>query len=356
MRIIVFFIVFLYHGLFGQNLVPNASFELANDTITGHTLSNTDFNINIDSWKSLSSATPDIIGSKFSVWRLDLPAPRTGNTMAGIQSFYRTVWTTTEPYCEYIGVKLNEALIPNKTYYVEFWIRRSGFTSPKMNKDDFLNSNYGILFSIRERYKEHDKSSFTAGVRAAPQVSTDAKVLITDQEWTKVSQYFTPDEAYEFLYIGQFLSEEVRPVLMKGYYLIEDVLVQPVADFTTLDKGADLPVGSIIPLNNVNFLSGTTTLSDNSSYELLEDLANYLREKPTIKIRINGHTDAEGSEKSNLILSKKRAKSISTILTQKGISEDRIDWKGFGELVPIADNTTASGRLQNRRVEFEVIN
>ena len=88
------------------------------------------------------------------------------------------------------------------------------------------------------------------------------------------------------------------------------------------------------------------------SFPLLDEVALALADNPTIKVRIEGHTDSQGTDKSNLKLSKNRAASVRKYLIGKGVAADRMDAQGFGEGVPIADNRTADGRAQNRRVEF----
>ncbi len=88
------------------------------------------------------------------------------------------------------------------------------------------------------------------------------------------------------------------------------------------------------------------------SFALLDEVALALKDNPTIKVRIEGHTDSQGSDRFNLKLSKNRAASVRKYLIGKGIEADRMVSQGFGEGVPIADNRTADGRAQNRRVEF----
>jgi outer membrane protein OmpA-like peptidoglycan-associated protein len=71
-------------------------------------------------------------------------------------------------------------------------------------------------------------------------------------------------------------------------------------------------------------------------------------------VRIEGHTDSQGSDKFNLKLSQQRAASVRTYLITKGTDPARMVAEGFGERVPIADNRTSGGRAQNRRVEFVI--
>ena len=69
---------------------------------------------------------------------------------------------------------------------------------------------------------------------------------------------------------------------------------------------------------------------------------------------INGHTDNVGSDAYNQKLSEARAAAVKKYLAGKGISEAAMSTAGYGESKPIADNATAAGRQNNRRVEFEI--
>ena len=67
---------------------------------------------------------------------------------------------------------------------------------------------------------------------------------------------------------------------------------------------------------------------------------------------IIGHTDNDGDDAKNLLLSKKRAAAVKVNLVSMGIAASRLTTDGKGESAPIADNTSAAGKAQNRRVEF----
>ena len=88
------------------------------------------------------------------------------------------------------------------------------------------------------------------------------------------------------------------------------------------------------------------------SFPLLNEVAQALKDNPTIKVEIQGHTDSVGNDNFNLKLSQKRAESVKAYLAKHGVDASRMVPKGYGENVPIADNQTADGRSQNRRVEF----
>lgn len=92
------------------------------------------------------------------------------------------------------------------------------------------------------------------------------------------------------------------------------------------------------------------------SFSLLDQVALVLKANPNIaKVRIEGHTDAQGSEELNKDLSERRATSVKLYLMGAGIDAARLDAVGFGEERPIADNGTPEGRAENRRVEFVIV-
>jgi outer membrane protein OmpA-like peptidoglycan-associated protein len=89
------------------------------------------------------------------------------------------------------------------------------------------------------------------------------------------------------------------------------------------------------------------------SYATLKEIAAVLTENPAIRIKIDGHTDADGDETSNLDLSKRRAASVKNELAAKfGIETGRMETEGKGESAPLAPNDSAVNKAKNRRVEF----
>ena len=91
------------------------------------------------------------------------------------------------------------------------------------------------------------------------------------------------------------------------------------------------------------------------SFGLLGEVAQALKDRPKIKVRIEGHTDDKGSAKYNKTLSEKRAKAVRDHMLQQGVGPERMIAIGYGEETPIADNDTEEGREMNRRVEFVII-
>ncbi len=91
-----------------------------------------------------------------------------------------------------------------------------------------------------------------------------------------------------------------------------------------------------------------------ASKERLDQMAEVLVKYEETDIYVLGHTDDTGAEEYNQALSERRSESVSIYLEGKGVTGTRIRAKGFGETVPVADNSTATGRTQNRRVEVSI--
>ena len=92
------------------------------------------------------------------------------------------------------------------------------------------------------------------------------------------------------------------------------------------------------------------------SFALLDQVVLVLKANPQIdKLRVEGHTDADGDDKYNFKLSDARAASVRTYLADHGVEAARLSSAGYGETRPIADNKTAAGREKNRRVEFVIL-
>lgn len=113
-------------------------------------------------------------------------------------------------------------------------------------------------------------------------------------------------------------------------------------------------VGSRVTVNNIFFDFDKATLR-NESYPELNRLLEFMNNYPNIRIHIQGHTDSVGDENYNQQLSERRADAVARFLRVNGINTDRLIVEGKGESDPIADNNSAEGRQQNRRVEFEII-
>jgi len=101
----------------------------------------------------------------------------------------------------------------------------------------------------------------------------------------------------------------------------------------------------------INFDSGKSTIKK-ESMPVVEQIIEMMKQAADIKISVEGHTDSEGSNESNLKFSEARAKAVVEAITKGGIDAARLSSAGFGEEKPIADNSSADGKAKNRRVEL----
>jgi OOP family OmpA-OmpF porin len=91
------------------------------------------------------------------------------------------------------------------------------------------------------------------------------------------------------------------------------------------------------------------------SFPLLAQVAQVLRDHPSLRVRVEGHTDDRAADALNATLSRQRADAVRDHLVQSGIDAGRLEAAGFGETRPVASNDTEEGRGKNRRVEFVVV-
>ncbi|MFO6202334.1 OmpA family protein, partial [Pseudomonas aeruginosa] len=91
-----------------------------------------------------------------------------------------------------------------------------------------------------------------------------------------------------------------------------------------------------------------------SFYAPLNNLANSFKQYNQNTIEIVGYTDSTGSRQHNMDLSQRRAQSVAGYLTAQGVDGTRLSTRGMGPDQPIASNSTADGRAQNRRVEVNL--
>jgi OmpA-OmpF porin, OOP family len=101
----------------------------------------------------------------------------------------------------------------------------------------------------------------------------------------------------------------------------------------------------------IQFETGSSVIKS-QSYRMLNEIMESAIVAEGLKIGVYGHTDNTGNEDENLRLSQERANSVKNYLISKGIAKQRIESKGYGWEMPIADNSTKEGKAKNRRVQI----
>jgi len=142
--------------------------------------------------------------------------------------------------------------------------------------------------------------------------------------------------------------------------------VQPAAK--TAEAKAAEQTAALSTIGNVNRQGNTLSLSykepirfghnsatiENASYKELDATANVLKKYPNTQITVKGYTDSLGDPTYNVDLSQRRAQAVADALVARGVNAQNVKAVGYGAANPIATNSTAAGRAQNRRVELEL--
>jgi outer membrane protein OmpA-like peptidoglycan-associated protein len=114
-----------------------------------------------------------------------------------------------------------------------------------------------------------------------------------------------------------------------------------------------IEVGKSYRVNDIKFGSNSAAITKASEH-ILDELIVFMKENPTVKIRVEGHTDNIGRLEDNTVLSNDRAFTVMEYLQQHGIGGARLAFKGLGPTKPVATNDTPEGRALNRRTEFVI--
>lgn len=181
-----------------------------------------------------------------------------------------------------------------------------------------------------------------AQVIAAMNASQTAAVQTTSAALSRANQQLTTQ--------GQQLQTETQ-----RRQDAEKRAAQAAADLARIASVKQEPRGMVITLSgSVLFASAKSDLLPDAQAKL-SDVANVLAKgDPDSKIVVEGHTDSQGGASFNQDLSQRRAESVRSYLISHGIAPDRVTAQGFGPGRPVADNASAEGRANNRRVEIVV--
>jgi outer membrane protein OmpA-like peptidoglycan-associated protein/tetratricopeptide (TPR) repeat protein len=207
-----------------------------------------------------------------------------------------------------------------------------------------------------------NKKSFTVfkgkTIDAMTKKAVEADIEITDNATGKIIETFTTNSA-----TGKFIITLASgknygiAVKAEGYLFHSENFDIPMGSADNLVNKIielkNIAIGSKIALRNIFFDTGKSTLRPESNSEL-DRLVKLMKDVPSLKIEISGHTDNTGSASLNNSLSQDRAVAVVAYLTSKGIAAGRMTAMGYGSTKPIASNDNAAGRQENRRTEFEI--
>lgn len=135
----------------------------------------------------------------------------------------------------------------------------------------------------------------------------------------------------------------------------EERAARSAADLARLGAVKNEPRGMVLTLSGgVLFVTNKAELLPSAQLKLNEVADALIKQDPDSKIVVEGYTDSQGSAPYNQELSQRRAQAVRDYLVSRGIASDRVSSQGYGLTRPVADNGSAEGRANNRRVEIVV--
>ena len=373
-------LMLLYVGAFSQNLVPNPGFEefyncpdklsQFHNVINWYTptIGNPDYFNNCKERKSEPYGVPHNV--------YGVQQPKSGNAYCGLV-MYNAV---NNRLVEYVQIKLTKALKANAYYKLSFFISLSD------------NSKFAINSVEACLNKEAINSNFLEPIIQQAIVRfSNTDVLDNKEDWTEVSAEFYATGGEQYVTIGNFAmkNQSIIKQLEYGgksvaYYYLDEVklieLPKPVEtkqvastanneDLSqnrkkkkrknrlgkkpeNLKKKVDTNLPSnVMSVDPIYFKYNSTELKA-SSYPNLDELVELLNTYSAMGLVIKSHTDRSAIESNNHNLSHERADAVVEYLVAHNIDQNRITVKCMGTTNPVSNNTTASGRQMNRRVEF----
>jgi len=243
--------------------------------------------------------------------------------------------------------------------------------NPKRDLSEKYITKSGIYFSWGAGTGEASFFAYENGEETIKNEGMNIKELMWDDKPTKVRlsvwrqknrlriyanqnkvldipQAFDPKAKYNVFKLGGEQMNYSNSVENKDEFLVSNIRYAVGAPDTRsklITEGKFSTTGILFDVNSDKIKP--------ESYGVLKDLGNVLKENATVKVRIIGHTDADGEDAKNLDLSKRRAASVKDALaTEFGVDASRMETDGKGETQPAAPNTTPEGKANNRRVEF----
>lgn len=190
------------------------------------------------------------------------------------------------------------------------------------------------------------------------EIVKEAVVEIKNIKTKEISEIPVNKETGEYAAIMLFNSDFTMTVKKEGYTYVTKYIAEDAPEYQIpikVDiKMKPIQIGKAYTLDEIYFDSDSDNLTEQSK-KVIDGFVEFLSENPKVKIEIQGHTDDVGSDEYNNKLSANRAHTVYNILVEKGIENSRLNYKGYGESQPIADNKTEEGRKMNRRTIFVII-
>ncbi len=241
---------------------------------------------------------------------------------------------------------------------VDFFVSLDGKTGY------FSSNNYGdqdwniYQFELYEEARPHTMVIVKGKVTADEGDLENAVVEIRDTNANVVATGIVSATQGKYAVATEVHHDNPQPLILnvkKEGYSFDTQIIKP-EDITeeVIEKDAEVKAvetGKVCDLRDIYYETNDYSLTQESKM-LLALFIEFLKENPTVKVEIQGHTDNIGNDADNLLLSEHRAKSVYDYVIGQGINANRLRYKGYGESSPIASNNTEAGRAKNRRTVF----
>ncbi len=248
----------------------------------------------------------------------------------------------------------------------EFTLPIGRFYSVKIKNPNYAQASFGLdlrgTIIYRDYEKDVDIKPLLQKVVLKVVDAFDQRGVVTEVEvvskttGAKYKVKVKTDEngnAVLFLRKGDVYDISITP---KGYTFFSQELdlVSDTVPQEVVAKVEPLKKNLQMQFHNITFELNSADLKE-ESYPILNQLVEFMKKNPNIKVEISAHTDDLGSEQYNLKLSLRRANSVVEYLKEHGIPEDRMIAIGYGESRPLVPNDSDEHRAMNRRVEFKIL-
>ncbi|MBR4136242.1 MAG: OmpA family protein [Bacteroidales bacterium] len=242
---------------------------------------------------------------------------------------------------------------------VDFFVSLDGATG-YFSSNSYGDHDWNIYeFDLYEDARPHKMLIVKGSVTADDDELENAVVEIRDTAAKVIATGVVSANNKQYAVATEVPKEDAAPLIVtvkkEGHsYDAQVITSEQIATQPIITKDAEIKsieTGKVCDLKDIYYQTNSYTLTQ-ASQVIINLFVEFLRDNPTVKVEIQGHTDDVGNDKDNQILSERRAKAVYDLVVSKGVSADRLRYKGYGESQPIADNSTAAGRAKNRRTVF----